>query len=111
MIARPLWWRRLLARFSPRRALEIVEGDSLPERLPRRNLILAREDGEDWCVGLHCPCGCGERLEMMTLGNVAPRWDVQLDGKGRVSLHPSVWRRVGCRSHFWVKAGKIVWCE
>jgi hypothetical protein len=48
---------------------------------------------------------------MMMLENVAPRWDIALDGKGRVSLHPSVWRRVGCRSHFWVRAGKIVWCE
>jgi Family of unknown function (DUF6527) len=111
MMHRPLWWRRFLARFSPRRALEIIEGDSLPERLPRRNLILAREDGEDWCVGLRCPCGCGERLEMMMLENVAPRWDAALDGKGRVSLHPSVWRRIGCRSHFWVREGKIVWCD
>lgn len=111
MMVRPLWWRRFLSRFSPRRALKIIECDSLPERLPRRNLVLAREDGENWCVGLRCPCGCGERLEMMTLDNVAPRWDVGLDEKGRVSIHPSVWRRVGCRSHFWVRAGKIVWCE
>jgi hypothetical protein len=111
MISRPLWWRQFLARFSPRRALTIIESDSLPERLPRRNIVLAREDGEDWCVGLRCPCGCGERLEMMMLENVTPRWDIVLDGKGRASLRPSVWRRVGCRSHFWVKDGKIIWCE
>jgi hypothetical protein len=47
----------------------------------------------------------------MMLENVTPRWDIALDKKGRVSLHPSVWRRIGCRSHFLVRAGRIVWCE
>src|SRR3984893_10193579 len=89
----------------------IILNACLRERLPRRNIVLAREDGEDWCVGLRCPCGCGERLEMMMLENVTPRWDIALDKKGRVSLHPSVWRRIGCRSHFLVRAGRIVWCE
>jgi uncharacterized protein DUF6527 len=36
---------------------------------------------------------CGERLEMMLLEEVKRRWDVQLDDRGRVSLHPSVWLR------------------
>jgi hypothetical protein len=111
MKPRSLWLRRLLARFTPRLKLTIFEGDSLPSQLPRRGLFLAREAGENWCVGLRCPCGCGDRLEMMLLEHVRPRWEVTLDGKGRASLHPSVWRRDGCRSHFWVHAGKIVWCE
>jgi hypothetical protein len=96
---------------TPRRALRVVEGDSLPAKLPYRNLVLAREDGEDWCVGLRCPCGCGQRLEMMLLKSVKPRWDVTLDLRGRVTLHPSVWLRTGCRSHFWIRAGKVVWCD
>jgi hypothetical protein len=106
-----VWWRRLLDAIGPRRTLHIVEGDSLPARLPFRDLVLARDQGEDWCVGLQCPCGCGERLEMMLLHGVKPRWDLMLDAKGRVSLHPSVWLRTGCRSHFWIRGGKVVWCE
>jgi uncharacterized protein DUF6527 len=107
----PLWWRGLLAALSPARSLRLVEGDTLPAKLPWRNLVLAREDGEDWSVGLRCPCGCGQRLEMMVLEGVNPRWDVTLDARGRPTLHPSVWLRQGCRSHFWVRKGKIVWCE
>jgi hypothetical protein len=106
-----LWWRRLLEVASPRRSLKIIESDTLPARLPYRDLVLAREDGEDWCVGLRCPCGCGQRLEVMLLKEVKPRWDVMLDVRGRVSLHPSVWLRSGCRSHFWVRNGKVVWCD
>ena len=64
--------------------------DMLPERLPRWNLVLARDGDEDWAVGLRCPCGCGQRLEMMLLKEVKPRWDFSVDRHGHVSLHPSV---------------------
>ena len=111
MKRKPLWWRRLIATLAPRRSLWLVEGDMLPEKLPVRDLVLAREEGEDWCVGLRCPCGCGQRLEMMLLKEVKPRWDLTLDAHRRVTLHPSVWLRVGCCSHFWIRAGKVIWCE
>jgi hypothetical protein len=111
MKRRPLWWRRIVAALTPRRSLVVVEGDMLPNRLPLWNLVTARDGDEEWSVGLRCPCGCGQRLEMMLLKGVKPRWDISVNPKGHVSLHPSVWLREGCRSHFWVKAGKIVWCD
>jgi hypothetical protein len=107
----PLWWRVFVARFALRRSLKILEGDTLPARLPRRNLVLMRDDDDDWSVGLQCPCGCGARLEMMVLKGVRPRWDVTTDNRGRPTLYPSVWLRTGCRSHFWVRRGRIFWCE
>jgi hypothetical protein len=108
---RPLWWRQFLALVSPRRSVTIIEGDTLPNELPHRNLALARENGEDWCIGMRCPCGCGQRLEMMLLKEIKPRWDVRVNARGHVSLHPSVWLRTGCRSHFWMREGKVIWCE
>ena len=111
MKRRPLWWRQMKASLKPRRSLVVVEGDTLPEKLPLSNLVMARDGDENWSVGLRCPCGCGKRLEMMLLKEVKPRWDITVDSRGRVSLHPSVWLREGCRSHFWVKAGKIIWCD
>jgi len=107
----PFWWRSFKTRLAPRRSLNILAGDTLPDRLPRRDLILMCDDGEDWSVGLLCPCGCGHRLEMMVLDGVRPRWDVTIDKQGYPTLHPSVSLLTGCRSHFWVRQGKIVWCE
>ena len=46
----PIWWRGLLAALSPARSLRIVEGDTLPAKLPWRNVVLARDGGEDWSV-------------------------------------------------------------
>lgn len=111
MKRKPLWWRRMLAALAPRRSLKVVEGDMLPAKLPRWNLVLARDGDEDWVVGLRCPCGCGQRLEMMLLKEVKPRWDISVDQGGHVSLHPSVRLRDGCKSHFWIRSGKVLWCD
>lgn len=106
----PSWWLRLLARWAKPRQVEFVSGDELPAVLPKRDLIVAREGEDDWSVGMRCPCGCGARLELALLPNVKPRWDLTLDENGRPSLSPSVWLREGCRSHFWLRHGRLIWC-
>lgn len=107
----PLWWRRLAASAMPARRLILVDGDSLPKRLPWRNIVLARDEGEDWCAGMRCPCGCGERIELMLIREVKPRWDLNIDKKGFPGLKPSVWRNTGCHSHFWLLSGRVHWCD
>ncbi|WP_369795630.1 DUF6527 family protein [Caulobacter sp. UNC358MFTsu5.1] len=87
-----------------------MEGDSLPSVLRGRDLFLAREDGQDWCVGLRCPCGCGRTIELMLLPAAKPRWSVEIDQLGHPSLSPSVWLKSGCCSHFWLKNGRVYWC-
>ena len=105
------WLRNAWARFGPRRDLVVIEGDSLPKRLPRRNLVLAREDKEDWCVGMRCPCGCGDTIELLVIKEAKPRWDIAVNAKGQPTLSPSVWRKTGCRSHFWLRRGRVEWCD
>ena len=105
------WLGRLWDRWGPARRLVVAEGDTLPTPLPKRNLVLTRDDGDDWSIGMRCPCGCGDTIELMLLEEARPRWDVETDPEGRPSLHPSVWRKTGCRSHFWVRNGRIHWCD
>lgn len=104
------WWRNTLERLLPRRRLRVIDGDSLPSRLPSRDLVLARDNGEDWCVGMLCPCGCGYVIELLVVAEGKPRWDVKADPEGVPTITPSVWLQKGCRSHFWVKNGRIHWC-
>ena len=105
------WFRRLCSVFDQPYKVIIVDGDTPPESVRRKRLYLAHEDGEDWAVALRCPCGCGERLELMLIPEVKPRWRLLVDRHGHPSLKPSIWRETGCRSHFWLKHGRIVWCE
>ena len=104
------WLRKQWDRFGPARRLQILPGDTLPETMPRRNLVLMQDIGENWSVGMHCPCGCGEIIELMVDPGIKPHWSVSVDASGKPTLQPSVWKQTGCRSHFWVREGKIVWC-
>ena len=107
----PKWVRRAWDKFGPRRGLKVVEGDSLPQVLPQRDLVLARDGNEDWCVGMRCPCGCGKTIELLLIREAKPRWDLLVDRSGCPSLKPSVWLQSGCRSHFWLRRGRVEWCD
>ena len=104
------WLRRRTERFRPPRRLIVVVGDSLPARMPKRDLVLADDDGEPWCVGMICPCGCGRTIELLLIAEAKPRWSIKLDVTGLPTLAPSVWLRTGCQSHFWVRNGRVEWC-
>ncbi|SAD40653.1 DUF6527 family protein [Enterobacter roggenkampii] len=93
----------------PARRLVIVEGDILPEKMPWRKVILTREGGEDWSVGFKCPCGCGSVIELLLLEEAKPHWRCSIDENNIPSLYPSVWLNKGCKSHFWLKHGRIHW--
>lgn len=106
---RPKWLRDTLEWLMPARKLTIVNADELPSRLPRRGLVLLRDGGEDWSIAMRCPCGCGQKLELPLILEATPRWDLQVDANGRPSLTPSVWLRDNCRSHFFLRRGKVKW--
>lgn len=78
--------------------------------VPERGVVyLVGEDGVLWFAAMICPCGCGADLRMSLHQEGRPRWRVYVDFDRAVTLVPSVWRQVGCRSHFLMKAGEIRW--
>lgn len=97
-------------RFFPTYRTMVVE-ESLPVELAPRTVYIVREDGFDEQVALLCPCGCGRVLQMNLLPDERPCWRVTRNADGTVTLHPSVWRRKGCGSHFWLRDGRIRWCR
>ena len=100
------WYAQGLRR--PSIKMILVNGEP---RNPRRNVVYVRKGASGPAFGyLACPCGCGATLHLRFVGERRPRWSISLDRNGRVTLHPSVWRRVDCNSHFVVRAGKIEWC-
>lgn len=56
-----------------------------------------------------CPCGCGDVIVLTSNAKVRPRWTFAVDQANRPTVTPSIWRTKGCRSHFLMKAGKIIW--
>jgi hypothetical protein len=63
-----------------------------------------------WALFL-CPCGCREVVTLSLQAVHRPHWRVRSSEQQRPSLRPSVWRDVGCRSHFWIEDGRVYWCR
>lgn len=104
-----LWFEEAFNELWPTRRVEIASGDFLSAKLPKRNLVLVREGNEDWSVGFFCPCGCRRKIELLLIRDANPHWKMTVDAHARPTLFPSVWLKDGCRSHFWVRKGKIIW--
>jgi len=103
-------WIACLWRRGPRR-LRAVWVEELPDRVDPGLLYVAGENGFQWYAAMACPCGCGETLHMNLLPDASPRWSLQKHPDGTATLSPSVWRTVGCRSHFFLRGGQVVWCD
>ena len=96
------WWRGDLR-------ILVANGDTLPKPIPGNRMIQMVEAGRNWSVGFLCPCGCGDVIELLLLQTVQPHWVLSRDRLDRPSLHPSVWKSTGCKSHFWIRNGQAVW--
>lgn len=83
--------------------------DDVPDNLKKHRVYLVREDGQLWQVAMLCPCGCSAVIQLCVLPDSRPNWSVTLHADRTVTLCPSVWRTTGCRSHFFLRCGRIDW--
>jgi Family of unknown function (DUF6527) len=88
----------------------VVVDERLPKDLRRRILYVVQEDGYREQAAMICPCGCGRVLQMNLLPDERPCWRLIEHSDGTSSLHPSVWRKKDCGSHFWFRRGRVEWC-
>ena len=93
------WWRKWKGAIIP----------DLPDRLEKYNIYLVGENGHIWQAVMVCPCGCGCVIQLCVLPDVHPGWRYQLHEDGSVTIFPSIWRKTGCESHFFLRQGKIKW--
>lgn len=104
-------WRTLATRWAARRGRFVAHhADEEPDHPATRTVHVVGEGGHLWFASFSCPCGCGETIKVSLLKTGRPRWSVTEHWDGTVSLRPSVWRQRGCKSHFWLRRGKIHWC-
>lgn len=72
-------------------------------------VVVGPAEAPKWLT-FHCPCGCGVPFLLSLSRTRRPRWTVVADRRGRPTVSPSVRRLDGCRSHFWIREGRIDWC-
>lgn len=94
--------------FVPRYRVVDVEAN-LPSRLKRHKLYVVQEDGFEEQAATLCPCGRNHVLHLNLLPDERPCWRLTRHAGGHATLNPSVWRQKDCRSHFWLRGGRVIW--
>jgi len=82
-----------------------------PKTIPEHVVYAVIEEGEPWQAAMLCPCGCKAKIHLSLLPGDRPCWGLARNADGTATLHPSVWRTTGCRSHFFVRNGETIWCD
>jgi hypothetical protein len=100
------WWTSIRTRWRPYLGINLEIDEHPPVLQPHRIYLMGNPV---WRVAFLCPCGCGSVVELCVLPEAIPHWKLTVDNKRRVTLQPSVWRTAGCRSHYFVRLGRIVW--
>jgi len=93
------------------RAAFVDDDQLVPKQLPPRTVYIVGLQGNEWLAVLACPCGCDETLPLNLLQDEAPNWTWNVNRDGAVTLNPSVWRKVRCKSHFFLRNGEVRWCD
>lgn len=85
------------------RALTCMLVEFIPEHLEGGVLYVSQEYGT---AAHSCCCGCGSKV---TTALSPTDWTFALEGQGP-TLYPSVgnWGLL-CRSHYWIRRGRVVW--
>lgn len=103
-------YRRWVAWFVDDHVYKLAYVADEPPQLAAHTVYAVGENGHLWHVIFLCPCSCRAQISLNLLPDDSPRW--KLSASNDVpSLSPSVRRAVGCRSHFILKNGRIVWCR
>ncbi|WP_353477497.1 DUF6527 family protein [Arenibacter sp. M-2] len=83
--------------------------EDIPEYPARRILYIVGSIKSSWLLFFKCPCGCDKVIHLNLMEDESPRWSYTMI-RNRVNIAPSIHRLKGCKSHFWIKKGRIIWC-
>ena len=86
----------------------VSENPSKEDIVENTITIVGGKNFRKWAY-LRCPCGCGDILMLSLLKETTPNWNLKIDRYGRPSITPSIWKTDGCKSHFFIKKGKLKW--
>lgn len=104
-------WRRIRQWLGLKEFVTPTHIEDLPDDLEPNRLYLVGAAAEPWSAALLCPCGCGAAIQLSLIRDDDPRWKLSFDEAHAATLHPSIWRIKGCRSHFFVRTNEIIWTK
>lgn len=91
--------------------VEIIPDNPNPDNLKKDIIYVVGEIRFVKWAYMRCPCGCNDSIMLSLDKNNFPSWSVKQDKLGRATISPSINKLDGCRSHFLIKKGKLIWAQ
>lgn len=89
--------------------IKIVNDNPKPENINNNIIyVVGGKDYVKWAY-LKCPDNCGETIMLNLSKSKSPSWSISQDKYGRTNISPSINKKDGCKSHFWIKKGNVNW--
>ena len=90
-----------------RKRYRVINLDDYPETVDDKVIYVVGDLQKPQYAVFLCPCGCRQKIELNMNPESRPRWEIQWHLMGTLSFSPSINRKVGCGSHFYLKNSKV----
>ncbi len=101
-------FHELIQWFEPKYKIKYVT--DVPGSFRKKTIYIIGAPNQPWQIAFECPCGCKSIIQLNLLQEAKPNWKFEVLNNNKIDLFPSVWRTVGCKSHFIIRKNKIIWC-
>ena len=107
------WFKKIVGKVAEWHQIEfqLRYVDELPEIVYDKVIYVVGEMKHSWLLAFKCPCGCQNLIQLNLLKDAEPVWRFKVDKKKKINIYPSVWRRNGCKSHFFIRKSKVQWTK
>ena len=86
--------------------LSVEAADEIPKRIPRRGVVLVRQEQSPTWMAFDCPCADRHRVMLNLDRRRRPYWSIS-DAK-RITVSPSIDETRGdCRCHYFLRGGRV----
>jgi len=92
-------------------SMVILDKTPRNDAVGKKDFIVVINQNKSFWTLFQCPCGCGKIISLSLQKIHSPHWTVRKSSSGRPTLHPSIWQNQDCCSHFWIKDGRVYWCN
>src|SRR5688500_10490925 len=89
--------------------LKLVDTDDCTDILEDNDVYYVGSKRHKWLITLKCTCGCSQTIYLNVLTKTNPCWRKTINRKKRFTVRPSIWRKVGCNSHFNIVNSLLFW--
>ena len=85
--------------------------DDIPKKMKKRVIYILGGRKHSFQVIMRCPRSCKKNIYLNISDQHKKRWYVTEHNDGTVSIRPSIWVQDKCNCHYWIKEGRVFWCE